>query len=410
MPLVLRVAVLALILPNGINRTVAFIPRDKSNCTIYPDDSPFGFRRDGSGVYPTATPPTEWGEKKNIKWRATVGAGNSSPVIAGERVLVLSEPGTLYCLGRAKGDLLWKTELAAGLPDEVKGRLLERPNLKEKARATPVTDGKRAWVALGNGLVACHSLAGDRLWAVYVDPPPLSYGPSASPVLAGKVLLVDSTRLLGLEAETGKLLWKAAAAEPHYGTPALLTLDGVLLAVTAKGAVVRVSDGVVLARDVAEGLGGDQSPTPVLDGDTVFFAYRRCTAVKLSFKEGKLRAGKLWEQELPGDVISSPVLKDGMLFVLAQGGGDYRVLDAKTGAALLEKEIDLEPAFYPSFALAGKLLYVGNDKGDMRVLEPSREFKVVGRGELPEGSGASPVFEGTNAFLRGGEVLYCVGP
>jgi outer membrane protein assembly factor BamB len=370
--------------------------------------SPYGFRRDGSGVFPGATPPTEWGEKKNIKWRTNVGAGNSSPVVAGDKVLVLAEPGTLWCLDRTKGHVIWNV-VVGDVPDGLKKDLRDLPGLKERARATPVTDGQSVYVSLTNGVVACYTMKGSRPWVRVVPPAPLSYGPSASPVLAGKILLVDSMRLQAHEADTGNPLWKAAAAEPHYGTPALLTLDGTLLAVTAKGAVVRVSDGAVLARDVAAGLGGDQSPTPLIDRDVAYFAYRRCTAVKLAMKEGKVSAQKLWEQELPGDVISSPVLKDGMLFVIPQGAG-YRVLEAKTGKALLEKDLDLDPNFYPSLALAGKFLFLGNDKGDTLVLDPSREFKLVRRNELPDGSGASPVFDGPNAFLRGGEFLYCAGP
>jgi outer membrane protein assembly factor BamB len=331
-------------------------------------------------------------------------------VVTGDRILVLSEPGSLVCLSRGSGKVLWKAEVGADLPEEVKGRIRELPGQKERSRATPVTDGKTVFVALGTGVVAAYTIEGKRSWVVYVDPAPLSYGPSASPVLAGTMLLVDSTRLLALDVETGKTLWKAAGAEPHYGTPVLLTLEGTPLAVTPKGAVVRLSDGSVLARDLAAGLGGDQAPTPVVAGDTVYFAYHRCTAVKLGFKDGNIKAVKLWEEELPGDIIASPVVRDGLLFVVTSGSGDYRVLDITSGKSLLEKELDLGPSFFPSLALAGSLLYLGNDKGDMLVLEPSREFKTVGRNELPEGSGASPVFDGPNVFLRGGETLYCVGP
>ena len=373
--------------------------------------APYGFRRDGSGTFPGANPPLEWGEKKNIKWRTNVGTGYSSPVIAGDTVLVLAEPGVLWCLGREKGNVIWSAAVGGDLPDVVKKYVRDLPGLKEKARATPVTDGRFVYVSLTNGVVACYTLQkGSRPWVMYVDPAPLSYGPGASPVLAGKILLVDSTRLQGHEAESGKPLWRAVSAEPHYGTQALLTLDGTLLAVTAKGSVVRVSDGAILARDIAEGLGGDQAPTPVFDGDVVFFAYRRCTAVKLSMKEGKVASLKLWEQELPGEVIASPVVKDGMLFVIPQATASYRVLDAKTGATLLEKDLKLEPNFYPSLSLAGKYLFLGNTRGDTLVLEPSREFKRVRQNEMPDGSGASPIFHGPNAFLRDGEFLYCVGP
>jgi outer membrane protein assembly factor BamB len=271
-----------------------------------------------------------------------------------------------------------------------------------------VTDGKNVFVSLSNGLVASYSLEGARKWVRFVEPPMLTYGPSASPVLVGGTLLVEGKRLAALDAATGKDLW-TAEGEAHYGTPAVFSLDGTALAVTSKGTVVRISDGAVLARHVAQGLGGDQSPTPVVQGGVVYFAYRRCSAVKLSWADGKIQSKVLWEQELTGDIIASPILKDGLLFVFTSST-DYRVLNASTGEVVLEKGVDLDPNVYPSLAVAGKYLFLGNDKGDTVVIEASRQYKEVSKNGLPEGSGASPVFAGSHLFLRGGRILYCVGP
>jgi outer membrane protein assembly factor BamB len=362
----------------------------------------FGWRRNGTGRYPDATPPVEWTAGKNIKWQARVGSGNSSPVISGDRVLVTSEPGLIHCVSRTDGKLLWTADLQAEGPEPAR--------TKERARPTPVTDGKDVYASFSNGVVACYSLEGKRRWLTKVLPAPLTYGPSASPVLVDGKLLVDSTRLTALDPATGKEIWKAAEGESHYGTPAVLSLGGTLLAVSAKGTVIRISDGAVLGKEIAPGLGGDQAPTPVAQGAVVYFTYRRSSAVRLDLADGKIRPEKLWEQELPGDVISSPILSDGMLFVATSGSPEYRVLNAATGEILLEKELDLNANLYPSLALAGKHLFLGNDKGDMLVLEPSRVYKEIRHNDLPDGSGASPAFAGPHLLLRGGEILYCIGP
>jgi outer membrane protein assembly factor BamB len=373
----------------------------KSETDPFPEGY-FGWRRNGTGHYSDATPPTEWNDKKkNVKWEAKVGPGTSSPVLAGDRIIVTSEPGTVTCVARADGKTLWTADLKA------EGR--EPQQTKEYARPTPLTDGKNVYAAFTNGVVASYSLDGKRNWLSKVEPARLTYGPSASPVLAGGKLLVDGIRLTALDPANGNELWKAEV-EAHYGTPAIFTLNGTLLAVTAKGAVIRISDGAVLAKDIAPGLGGDQSPTPIVQGNMVYFAYRRCCAVKLSMADGKIQAEEVWDQDLPGSIISSPILKDGMLFVVPSGSPEYQVLEAATGKVLLEKTLELDPNIYPSLTLAGKYLYLGNDKGTMLVLEPTKEFKLVRQNELPEGSGASPVFAGSHLFLRGGEVLYCVGP
>jgi outer membrane protein assembly factor BamB len=360
----------------------------------------FGWRRNGTGKFPDATPPTEWSEKKNIRWQAKVGEGHSSPVVSGDRVIVTADPGKVWCLQRSDGKVLWSADLTGG--PEIRGT-------KERARPTPVADGRSVFVALSNGVVASYSLEGKLLWRSAVEPAALTYGPSSSPILAGGKLLIDAARLTALDAASGQEIWKAAEGEAHYGSPAIASIGGTLMAVTAKGTVVRVSDGAVLAKAVAAGLGGDQSPTPLVEGPVVYFAYKKCSAVKLSLDGGKLTAETLWEQDLPGDIIASPILTEGMLFVVPSGSPDYRVLNAATGAVLLEKSLEIDPNIYPSLALAGKHLFLGNEKGTMLVLEPGVLYKEIRRNELPDGSGASPVFSGSHLFLRGGEILYCVG-
>src|SRR5260221_8320107 len=93
----------------------------------------------GDGIAPRATPPVEWSETKNIRWKVAIpGGGSATPVIWGDRIFVVTavdtgktpagasrtpavpgEPGmstgtptTLHqflvlCLDRATGKTLW---------------------------------------------------------------------------------------------------------------------------------------------------------------------------------------------------------------------------------------------------------------------------------------------------------------
>ena len=99
-----------------------------------------------------------------------------------------------------------------------------------------------------------------------------------------------------------------------------------------------------------------------------------------------------------------------MLFVATAGAAELRVLNARTGEELLSKELDLSPNLYPSLALAGGRLYLGNDEGETLVLEPGTVYKELRRNKLPAGSGASPAYAAANLYLRAGEFLYCLGP
>ncbi len=68
-----------------------------------------GWRTDGTGTYPEATPPTQWSTSDNVVWSTPLPAtGNATPVIAGNRIFVTSEPSTLVCVDKATGKVLWQ--------------------------------------------------------------------------------------------------------------------------------------------------------------------------------------------------------------------------------------------------------------------------------------------------------------
>src|SRR5258706_222922 len=73
-----------------------------------PKSQSLGWRSDASGRYPDAEPPTSWSIEKNLKWRASVGTSNSSPIVVGDKILLMAEPDMLLCLDRATGRLLWQ--------------------------------------------------------------------------------------------------------------------------------------------------------------------------------------------------------------------------------------------------------------------------------------------------------------
>jgi len=67
-----------------------------------------GWRMDGSGRYPAATPPATWSVTDHVLWATPLPAwSNSSPVVVGERIFVCAEPTTLLCLDRT-GKILWQ--------------------------------------------------------------------------------------------------------------------------------------------------------------------------------------------------------------------------------------------------------------------------------------------------------------
>jgi outer membrane protein assembly factor BamB len=68
-----------------------------------------GWRGDGTGRYPTATPPTTWSKTQGILWSTPMpGKSNGCPVVVGDKVFTCAEPFTLLCLNAADGKILWQ--------------------------------------------------------------------------------------------------------------------------------------------------------------------------------------------------------------------------------------------------------------------------------------------------------------
>jgi hypothetical protein len=90
-------------------------------------DNVVGWRMDGTGRYPHAAPPTHWSEEENVVWRTSLpGAGYGSPIVVGDRIIVVSESAEVLCLRRADGEVLWqRTQTAAGLLGEEKEQAIE---------------------------------------------------------------------------------------------------------------------------------------------------------------------------------------------------------------------------------------------------------------------------------------------
>lgn len=375
-------------------------------------ERPVGWREDGTGHYRSASPVTKWSTNENILWKTEIGAGQSSPIVVGERVFITVEPDLLVCVEANTGKELWrKSHKVSELPQGNSLRDKDPPSTGYgDVTPTPVSDGKRVWVFVGTGIVACYDVGGTRRWLEGFDfPLTSSYGRTASPVLVGERLLVHFGPLVCLDAATGKLLWKNEEAKANYGTPAVARIGGVEVVITPKGAVVRVSDGKTLASD----LGNSMYASPVVQNNVAYFIDVDIAAVRLPDQATEpLKCKELWSGKLSGEYFASPVVYEGRIYAVDNTANFY-VLDANTGKTVLERQLAFSRPdglnLYPSLCMAGKHLFIGGDTGEMLVMQPGDEGVVVGSNLLPRGSGGTPAFNGRRMFVRGGKILYCIG-
>ena len=180
----------------------------------------------GSGVADTQKPPVEFGPNKNVKWRTAIPGGFSSPIVAGENlVLTAFENNKLYTIAynRGTGKEAWRVEAPA--------KQIERFQQSEgsPAASTPATDGTRIVSYFGSCGLFCYDLAGHELWrhTMPTAATAADFGTGVSPVIAdGAVVLVrdenKTPQILALDLESGKVRWERKRdPRPGFCTPVI---------------------------------------------------------------------------------------------------------------------------------------------------------------------------------------------
>lgn len=431
-----------------------------------------GWRGDGTGRYPQADPPVEWGPEANVLWTTPMPAhGNASPVISGDRLFVCGEPTTLICVRAADGRILWQRTngydvLADGWwrarrirravrrvtekTRELNLAQYERHEVRKKRRVdradeslrrqagqlsrrivelqkelkaldrygfpgahcftgysspTPVTNGKYVYALFGTALVVCYDMEGALQWARRLENPPHHWGVSASPLLVGKTLVVHVNQLRGLDATSGRDLWKVKVPW-GWGTSVHARIGQTDYVFTPGGSVVRVSDGKVLPVE----LGKLEYCAPVFDGDVLYYIQRTSRAYRLaeSFPHSP-GVRELWRGRIKKDrYYASPLVHDGLIYAVTRGRY-LSVLDRQSGETLYERALDLGAAdAYSRITMAGGYIYVSSEEGITLVLKPGARYREVATNEL-EPFRCCPVFSGGRMYVRGLEKLYCIG-
>ncbi|MCW8133347.1 MAG: PQQ-binding-like beta-propeller repeat protein [Planctomycetota bacterium] len=373
------------------------------------------FRSDG-GLAPDAEPVLQWDHKKNIVWKAPVGAGYASPILAGDKILVLSEPDVLTCVG-TDGKVVWtKATKPENLPEDQKKKVVDAHFESGFAAATPATDGTSVFIVLANGIVASYEIATGKLqWTTVIDLPPISTeGRSASPVMADGKLIVHLTALIALDPKTGKELWRNEDAVNTYASPCAGKVGDVAVIGTPSGFIVRASDGKILAKDI----GSAYYSSPAIKSGVFYLMAGSFVISSLGEKiEGdKLTPKETWSDTQEGDPYSSPLIHEGLIYT-ATTNGKYSVLDPKEKK---RNDTQLEIAsmemggggggmIYGSPVLAGKHVFLSSTDGKTVVIEPGLNGKVIHTNDIVDGTGSTPLFVGKRIYMRGGEQLFCIG-
>lgn len=337
-----------------------------------------------------ASPPKElWSARigplftwKGNSWNA---GPNVTPTVAGGRVYALGGFGDLVCVDTKSGKEAWRVNLGKDLNGEVN--------------------------PIGGGLT---------------EPTPLGWGNAAAPLVDGDTLVCvpggKRGLFAGLDAATGKVLWRSAAVpdQAPYSSPVVATIGGVKQYVSAsnQGLVGVGTKGEVLWRYARPKAFDDVViSTPVVKDNVVAVSVgfgEGIDAVKVTGSGGALAAARLYASKEIQNRDGGLVLVGDKLYGHSEQGG-WVCAEFATGKVLWSEGKALGRGTIS--AADGRLYCVAEKGGAVVLLDPSAdEWKEAGRFTLPQQSKlrkpqgmvwTHPVIADGRLYLRDQDLLFC---
>jgi outer membrane protein assembly factor BamB len=398
----------------------------------------------GQGYCDDTRVPLTWGEQENLLWKTKLpGAGNSSPVVWGDRIFLTAsspkgEERLVLCVSATDGKVLWQQVASKGVEP---GRTHEWNGY---ASASCATDGKYVYASFGTPGLFCYDIEGKLIWkhtfGIFTSLE--GWGTAASPFLHEDLVIQNCDNdgpqglppghkpeeaapqaLVALDKKTGEIRWTTPRNQGRgFSTPRLIALE--------KGRVDLVLNGPLgvwgydpktgkelwhCNRTAPQEQARFGEPMPVSNGDTLFVLSGRpgpCQALRFPGTGDVTRTHVLWQDIRRGHRdVSSPILWEDKVYA-ADRYGKLSCYDLKTGKELYNQKLGNAQSLSSPIAVRGKLLFL-MDNGETAVVEPGATLKVAGRNRLGDGTpldfGASPAVADGKLFLRSQSYLYCVG-
>lgn len=344
-----------------------------------------GARRDGH--YDEGSIRTDWNGLQPL-WKQPVGRAHSSVVAANGRAFTIEQRGAQEVA--VAYDVLTGRELWASGWDA----LFTTDQGPPGPRATPAFHDGTLFVLGATGeLRALDASNGAVRWRTNILEGGGKPGIAASPLVVGNTVVTTPGRgqgnaVVAYDRATGRVAWSALDDEPSYVSPVRVTLAGVeqIVAVLDSRIVGLSADrGNLLWEAPWPGAGGNHAAQPVMMGDNrIFFssgASLGALALEITKEGERLTARELWRSNRMKNVLSSSVYHDGFIYGLDIG--ILACIDAANG------ELKWKGGRYGhgQTLLASGHLVITTEEGEVVLVRATPEgHQEVGRARAVEGS------------------------
>jgi outer membrane protein assembly factor BamB len=372
--------------------------------------------------------------------------------------------GVLMAFRESNGEFMWQqTHLKVEA-----GRANDWPY--QGVASSPLVEGDRLYYVTNRGVVMCLDIQGfrdnendgdvkdekltgqfdaDVVWSFDMMEQVGSYPhnmSNSSPVIWGDNVFVSTSNgqdeshvnipsprapsIIALNKKTGQLVWEDNSVEDRilhgqWSTPAVGQIGGVVQVVSAQG------DGWVRGYD----LSGkklwefDTNPkdstwprtrneliaTPVIFQDRVYIGNGQDPehgegighfyAIDATKRGDITQTGRLWQYDKIRRSISTAAVADGLVYI-SDFSGFLHCLDAKTGQPYWTH--DTFAAIWGSPFLADGKVYLGDEDGDIVVMQHGKEKKVLAEMNMGSAVYATPVPAHGTLFVNNRNQLFAI--
>jgi outer membrane protein assembly factor BamB len=350
-------------------------------------------------------------------WKLEIGGGFSSPVVASGKLVYLDARDgkeEAHAIETSSGREIWHTGYAEVFEDE----------WGPGPRSTPTMDGDRVYVQSCDGEFRCLNLAdGKTIWRVNFDKDfgvkflgskanegtATRRGNDGSCLVDGNYVFVpvggDGASLVCFDKLKGQVVWKSQKDEAAYSSPVMATIGGIRQVVYFSADAlmgIEASTGKLLWRVPLKTNAKRHASTPVIRADSVMVNSH--TFGLISFKIASDGSGQSalrgWMNPELKINVATPVMAGDFLY--CQGSGkDFVCVDAATGKQEWSRNGFGEK--YDSAITDGKELLILTDSGELVLIAcDGSAYKELGRTQACGKTWSHPAFSNGKLFVREG--------
>ncbi|MCA9130965.1 MAG: PQQ-binding-like beta-propeller repeat protein [Planctomycetales bacterium] len=383
----------------------------------------------GTGVISECNVPLPW-TPSDVAWHVQLpGIGNSSPVVKGNRIFLMSaDPNSalryLLCLDLASGKEIWRKEVAS-----VAYNIHMRSSF---ASGTPCVDDGAvyfSWATPDQLLLVAMTHNGDEIWRRELGPYVSQHGFGTSPALFGDLLILFNSqqadelpagvqpgvsRVTAFDRTTGTTVWETPRTTTRvcYGVPTLFvdpisrresllfcnTGDGMFALDLETGKPIwntkiftkRSVSCPLVVGDIGIGTEGSGN------GGNILFA------VDLKSPNHEL----LFAEKDAAPYVPSPVAQGNLVFLWSDKA-IVSCIELPSGKMHWKERVSGNTSTSP--VIAGDKVIGITEDGKVTILSASQNYHELGSVELGDITRATPLVAREYILFRTNSQLYCVG-